>query len=589
MPIFTVLDESKIDKNDVLNEGIFDGPAPNDFKKFALEFFKKVNKHKPLRGSRDKTYEDIIKSDSKWKYSFEIDDPRNSMGKALMTAGVRGAASGAVGGTVGGNNQTLSTAVGVGTYTTLSNLSKTINEKKEREELIKIISSCGFKDKVKTGWYKDNFYKVSLDKKYVYMAWEAVAVEGSYFSTYAICLQCFKYDKVSKKMHLDESGTFVSGVNRTNKMEKEMKDKLGSLFDPIDDSDLVKDSIGNEIRRYVPYPQLERAFVEAFDYNDNHTRKTLMSMNEVEHNKVLTDLTSKLYDQVVSKAHNIDYGEIPKTKGDITKLSNFEEMLDTLRIIKGIIKEYKQDSKPVDDISVAISHIQSRKDLFERAFRYDCELPMLMYDNMVMAVVTGTTYMITSCIEFIKAPKDESFSIQLNKVAYNKSKDNLIYNSISKFNKSCESGDFDKAMQMIIDKKIKKFSGVTIAAGIAAGVILLVNIVPLMRELTFMFYYNKTKVSDFFAVQADLLTMNAYNVQHNETLDPAERDEIYEKQMAIATKFRNISNKFNIEEKRAEVSATKDIENTGKKYKLDDDANIVADEDDNNSEASVLF
>ena len=66
-------------------------------------------------------------------------------------------------------------------------------------------------------------------------------------------------------------------------------------------------------------------------------------------------------------------------------------------------------------------------------------------------------------------------------------------------------------------------------------------------------------------------------------------EKIYEKQMAIATKFRNISNKFNIEEKRAEVSATKDIENTGKKYKLDDDANIVADEDDNDSEASVLF
>lgn len=314
-----------------------------------------------------------------------------------------------------------------------------------------------------------------------------------------------------------------------------------------------------------------------------------MAMTEAEHNSTLTNLTSKLYDQIVKKAHNIDYGEIPKTKGDIGKLSNYEDLMDTLGIIRGIVKEYKQDTKPVDEISVAVSNLSGRKDMFERAFRYDCELPMLMYNNLVLAVIAGVSFMITSCIEFIKAPRDETFTIQLDKVAYNKSKDALLYNSLSKFNKSCESGDFDKAMNLILDKKIRKFTGIAIGTGIIAGIVLLVNIIPLLRELTYFFFYVKNNISDFFAVQADLLTMNAYNVRRNEALDDAEKDDIVEKQLAIASKFRDVSNKFAIDRKKAEVEATRDIEKSGKKYKLDQNADIVAEDDDDGSDTSVLF
>lgn len=561
-----------------INEGIFD-KAPEEFKKFALDFYKKVNKKKALKPKGGKTFEASIKGENpKWLYNFDFDDPRLNFAGAMGTAAATGFVSGAVAGAALGSGP-VGTAVGMSGAMAASSMMKSVDEDKERKDIGAIIKSCGFTSSGKDGIY--DFYKISSNKKYIYNAWPAVASEGKYLSTYGISLKCYEYEKGRKSLKLNETSVDMS--------EKDQKNSLGSIFNAFDDPDLTTDLVGSELRKYVPYPQLERAFVEAFDYSDKYTRKQLIAMTEAEHNKVLTDLTSKLYDKIVSKAHNIDYGEIPKTKGDISKLSNFEELKDTLGIIKGIIKEYKQDSKPVDDISVAISNIQARKEMFERAFRYDCELPILMYDNMVMAVVTGTTYLITSCIEFIKAPKDETFSIQLDKVAYNKSKDGLIYNSISKFNKSCESGDFDKAMEMIIDKKVRKFTGIEIGAGIVAGVIILTNIIPILRELTYMYYYNRTKISDFFAVQADLLTMNAYNLQHNDSMDVDEREEIAEKQLAIATKFRNISNIFNIEKKRCEVSATKDIENSNKKYKLDSETNIVSDEEDNDSDSSVLF
>jgi len=321
------------------------------------------------------------------------------------------------------------------------------------------------------------------------------------------------------------------------------------------------------------------------------TRKALIAMNEAEHNKVLTNLTSNLYDHIVKKTTDIDYGEIPKTKGDITKMSNYEDLVDCISLLRSIIKEYKQDTAPVDVLSEALANIQTRKELFDKGFRYDCELPILMYDNIVMALYTGTSYIIACCIEFIKAPKDETFTIALDKVAYVKNKDHLVYSSLDKFNKSCKSGDFDKAMGVIIEKKLKKFTG-AVAAGIIAGTVvgiwLVLNIVPILRELVYLFFYTRVKISDYCETQADLLQMNAYNVEHNSTIDPEKKDEISEKQMEIANRFRKVSNFIAIDAKRTDVKANEELQHTKKKLELEELENEV-DITPNSDTGSALF
>ena len=462
-----------------------------------------------------------------------------------------------------------------------------------------VLRKAGFKkgknDTLVTNTYY--WYRFSSDKKHVYVAYYITPV-GMLPASYQLQISVRCVEKNDHNAFVWEAARLTSNQIKYQRTKEDIireqsaqeianKKALGSIFDRAKEDEIEFDSLN--IRKYIPNPDLEKTFVEFFDCRDQITRRKLMAMTEAEHNSALTNLTSKLYDQIVKKTHSIDYGEIPKTKGDISKLSNYEDLMDTLGILKGIVKEYKQNTKPIDDISVAIGNLSGRKDMFERAFRYDCELPMLMYNNLVMAVIAGTSFMITSCIEFIKAPRDETFIIQLDKVAYNKSKDALLYNSLAKFNKSCESGDFDKAMNMIIDKKIRKFTGIAVASGIVAGVIILVNIIPILRELTYFFFYVKNSISDFFGVQADLLMMNAYNVQRNEALDADDKDEIVEKQLAIANRFRDISNKFAIDRKKAEVEATRDIEKSGKKYKLDANADIVAEDDDDGSDTSVLF
>ena len=329
---------------------------------------------------------------------------------------------------------------------------------------------------------------------------------------------------------------------------------------------------------------------EYFDLSDKATRQMFL-LDEAGATSVLTSLTNRLYDHIVKKTTSIDYGSIPDTKGDITKLTMYEDLKDVCAIIKGIVEDYGEKSGPIDTVTLAMANVESRKDLFMRAYRADCELPVLLYENTVLAIVNATSYLIAACIELIKAPSDETYRIQLDKLAYSKSRDHLLYTTLDKFNKACEKGDVDKAVNEVINKRIRKFTGVamaSVAAGVIIGLVVIMNIIPILRELVYLHFYTRTRISDFFNMQADLLQMNAYNVEGNGAMNAEERKEIVKKQQAIAEDFRKIANKIQIDGKQAEVKASREIQANQRKYKVDDITNQDI-EDDGGEGVSSLF
>ena len=329
-------------------------------------------------------------------------------------------------------------------------------------------------------------------------------------------------------------------------------------------------------------PKIMSAFTEHLDLSDRMTRQAVMYMNEADQNAVLTSLTSKLYDNIVSKVDDIDYGEIPSTKGDITKLSNYNKLNECVALLKDILKEFKQDTSQIDDVAKAISNVSVNKDIFARAFKFDCELPIIMYNNTVLSIISSVSYMIATCIEFMKTPNQDSFQITLDKVAFAKTKNNMLYKNLKRFNKCCESGEFKKAMEHVLSHRIK---GVvegaaigTLAAGGVVGIVaLIMSIIPILREMVFFFYYTRTRVSDFFDIQADLLQMNAYNLENDPNKDEKQKEKIISKQLKIVELFRKISNKLSFTVKKAEVSASKDIADSSKKMKLNDITDEVPD------------
>lgn len=331
----------------------------------------------------------------------------------------------------------------------------------------------------------------------------------------------------------------------------------------------------------------DRIITEHFDITHDETRKVLLNINEADQNQVLTALTSRLYEHIVDKVDDVDFGTIPNSKGDITMVDNYDRLLDCLDVMESMLIEYKQDLKPVKTIKEAIDNVKERKELFQKGFRYQVELPMITYSTIVLSIISSTSFLVSTCIEFIKVPSQEEFAVILDKVALVKTKSNLLFNNLERFNRACDKKQIDNCLEVVIKNNMKNLTGVEVGfvvGGVAmAGLIL--NIIPILRELIFFFYYSRTRISDYFDIQADLLQMNAYAVQNNDTMKKNDRERIAKKQMKIVELFRKISNKVAIDTKESEVKATKEIvKSSNEKVKTSDIMDSVPD-----SASSALF
>lgn len=323
------------------------------------------------------------------------------------------------------------------------------------------------------------------------------------------------------------------------------------------------------------HPVYEKAINEHFDYTDHETRKSLIGLTEADQSKVLVSLTGRLYQTIVDKVDDIDFGEIPYSKGDITKLGNYESMLECLDVLQDIMEEYKQPTtKNIDVVSKAIDNVRERKELFTRAYMMNMELPIVVYNSIVMSIVGSISFLIASCIDYIKESDMQGFETVLNKMAVSKTEQHLMFVNLTKFNKSCSTGELDKALRFVMNNKVDELLGSTaIIAGtaiIAAGIIL--NIIPILRELIYFYFYSRVRTSDYFAIQADLLQMNAYSLDKNKLgKTDAEIKKIVARQMAVVSSFRKISEFIKVDCKKSEASATKEIVNDSKqKFKAND-------------------
>ena len=313
---------------------------------------------------------------------------------------------------------------------------------------------------------------------------------------------------------------------------------------------------------------------EHFDIQDHNTRRTLLSIDEADQTKVLESLTGKLYESIMEKVDDIDFGSIPETKGDITKVENYDKLLECINVIKEILISYKQNTDPVDNILLAIKNVSDRKDLFSKAYAFNLVLPILLYQTVTLSIVSSVSLIIATSIEFVKDAGADNYSIKFDKVAYAKSKDNMLYQNLVKFNKCCSNGDIDRCLDQIFTVNSKHLLGLD-ALGIVsifATIGIITNIIPIMRELVFFFYNTRQSMSDYFTIQAELLQVNAELVRNNNvsTTSTKDRREIARKQQAISDFFKKIGNALSVDVKTSEAKAKKQVAENKKLYKIDD-------------------
>ena len=145
-----------------------------------------------------------------------------------------------------------------------------------------------------------------------------------------------------------------------------------------------------------------------------------------------------------------------------------------------------------------------------------------------------------------------------------------LYKGISE---ASSKDQINKAFDPLVRVRSKGIIGaddMAMVFGVGVLITIAVNILPILRELTYFFYDIRTRVSQYFDLQSDLLEMNAADIEKNNSVTIGDRNKVVARQRKIAEFFRKIANTFAIEQKEREVYAAKEIERQNKKLKYDE-------------------
>lgn len=320
-------------------------------------------------------------------------------------------------------------------------------------------------------------------------------------------------------------------------------------------------------------PIVKKVINEYMDIYDYNTLQHVYSLNEEEQSTLLVSLTNKLYDMIVGKIDEIDMGDIPRTRGDITQLPKYGQMMECINVLKDIFKEYREDTQPIQEIENAINNIEHHKDLFMQSYMGNVSMGIVMYNTMTLSCINALSFMIAVCIEYVKTPTTEGLKTVIDKTGIAKVKDYIVYENLEKWNDACQRGDIENSLRPLVRARVKNLAP-ALMLGIKAVLVIggvLLAVLPVVRDLVYFFFAFKERVSTYFDIQADLLEMNAQELKNNNSIHTEEdKKTVIRRQLAIAAKFRKIADKLAVKAKQAENKADKDIKDDNKKSKIDD-------------------
>lgn len=318
---------------------------------------------------------------------------------------------------------------------------------------------------------------------------------------------------------------------------------------------------------------------EYFDLSDTKTRRSLIGLNEADQQQILGNLAAKLYKQITDKVTEIDYQGIPLSKGDIMQVQNMTDMLECLKIIEETVAACG-DKAPVSVVYEAIENMKSNKKLFQKGFNVKNGMVELIYNNMVLAIVSTVNLLLATTVDYVSNPYSE-YSFTIN--SSDKTRQHLLFRNLYKFNTICKNGEFTSTLEAVLkgQKAVEENTAFVAEAdlnivvggiiGTVAMIRLLMLVLPIIHELVYFFYSARMKVADYFDMQAKIVTLNAERVKNSTIKTKEEREKIVKKQLKIADAFRKIANTLEIKYNKGTNEAEKAISADSKKnYKIDD-------------------
>lgn len=308
----------------------------------------------------------------------------------------------------------------------------------------------------------------------------------------------------------------------------------------------------------------------------SYTEKSkIYALTEAEQAVVNDRMVGNLY-QSALKRRDIDFGDIPNSRGDIQKFGGYDNMIATVSMLKELTKKFGIKMAELNIVEDAIDNIRIQKRVFEKGYQLDIDFIKMYYQALVLACVDATTLLLASYVDFTKTVNNIDFQIKRGKGISG----NICIDSLAKFNQSVKDGSFNKFADGLMSKKQENFLGAATAAAAGAKAVTAVaigaSIVPVLRTLLFYFYDAKMSVSEKLAYQKELLEMNAFRLNAS-SMDAQKRNKILDKQKGYMNKLEKLADRIRISDQLATKSSSNSIKQDNKQWNI---ANVTDNGDD---------
>lgn len=328
--------------------------------------------------------------------------------------------------------------------------------------------------------------------------------------------------------------------------------------------------------------RIDKFIKENVSYGTIQERYSLKDITLHESDKIqVTDkIVATMYQLTMNKYSGIDFGTIPNSRGNISKLKEYETMKKVLEVIAELASTSNNTmlSNYSNILNETMNVLEAYNKEFTLGFIQENQMIMMIYNTVVTSLICGIDFTITFIVDYLITPNGEIENSEKIKQSAN-SKDFILFKNLESTVKIANEGTLKKMFNTLL--KNNEFIGsmaLTTGVGIAAiSIIGIIAIVPVMRELIYLIFNIRMKISEFFKIQAEFLELNIIELRSTSMPDK-KRNEIIKKQKNTIKTLNSLSDKFELEFKKSQNEAEKEL---SKKVSPIDLKNSLADVGDN--------
>lgn len=286
---------------------------------------------------------------------------------------------------------------------------------------------------------------------------------------------------------------------------------------------------------------------------------------------------------ITDKYNSLDFSEIEKSAGDISRFKYTGMILENTQILENIYSNAEDEGAKkyldvISSIRLIMTHLNERRDIYITLYRSGNGVVQLLYTSMVAGCLYAIGTLVCNTIRFVTTEKDTPCEVLYDEIP-GTMKHVHIKNVIAVAN---DLRSVDRVLDAFMkpDNRSRVNESVTLSTGTIAvmtiaGIILLIpKVIVMIREIIYSIYYSRVKLAEMLELQQDLLKTNIESLEAGRG-----NKKVIARQKKIAQKLETWKNRVSLKMDSTEALKKTQERKENATLRIDRDSPLASPED----------